>query len=76
MCDNHSLYNFIQSHCFHEALYYKSFFLVCFSSYTLSNVKCILLVYLYYIAKYIVFNYFISSYLGGICDQYSSLGLR
>ena len=44
----------------------KSFFSVCCSWYTLFDVKCILLVYLYYIAKYIVFNYFIPGYLGGI----------
>ena len=42
---------------FYEALYHKRFFSVCCSSYTLFDAKCILLVY--YVAKYIVFNYFI-----------------
>ena len=42
--------------------YITKAFLSCCSSYTLLNVKCISLVYLYYIAKYIVFNYFISGY--------------
>ena len=51
---------------FHEALYYKSFFLVVIARIHLFDVKCISLVYLYYIAKYIVFNYFISGYLDGM----------
>ena len=53
---------FTQRYCFHEALYYKASFTT-ITSYTF----CISLVYLYYIAKYIVFNYFISGYLDGIC---------
>ena len=40
---------------FYEALYHKSFFSVCCSSYTFCF-DGILVVYLYYIAKYMVFN--------------------
>ena len=49
---------------FYEALYHKRFFSVCCSSYALFDAKCILLVY--YVARYIIFNYFIPGYLGGI----------
>ena len=72
MYDNISLYSITLLFSMRHYIT-KSFFSVCCSSYTSFDVKCILLVY--YIAKYIVFNYFISGYLG-YAHEYPSLGLR
>ena len=51
---------------FYEALYHKSFSQFCGSSYTFLFDDGILLVYLYYIVKYIVCNYLTSGYLDRI----------